>query len=300
MVVRCHFCQDPLTGTHHFQPCRCPHYYHVDCFHHQIRYQNSDGLSAIQCSTCETYYNREFHSNNHRRLCYLFQTISEKFFWLYGGFQAIGGVVTLMLWEPKHLVDTLATVSVLYNAVLWTTILLVNCYLERPNTYRTLVWWAPSLLLVVAITLYPKVWLDWISLAISSALLHRTRRDVFVLSSEYHYQRIVSLNSDQQFELEEIGHAGSSLDHPIVHDFSSMITAETEQPTADLLTSHSASENYLDLPESDTASNDSDNTDTGEITGNESTPSSPVKSLTINITSPDPGQETVEEKEVVL
>ena len=126
MVISCHFCEDTLTGTHHFKPCQCDHYYHADCFHYQVKCHGSDGISAIQCQHCHTYYERGYISSIHRHMYQMFRTISQKFFWLYGGIQTVTGVATIILWDPKHLIDSLATVSVIYNTVLWTAIMLTS------------------------------------------------------------------------------------------------------------------------------------------------------------------------------
>ena len=305
----CHFCQDTLTGTCHFQPCKCPYYYHSDCFHHQIKYQDSDGISAIQCVTCETYYNREYISEWHRKLCNLFQTVSQKFFWLYGGAQAVGGVITLTLWDPNRLVDSLATVSVLYNALLWTLILLTSCYLERPTTYRILAWWVPSLMIMVAIMMYPKLWLDWIAIAISGALLNRTRRDIFILSSEFHYQRVVSRNHSQRFEMEELGTSDNLNDNPIVHDFSTMVSinpdldeSQPSTPRTLLTTEHVPSDTYLDLLDDDNGSPTTTNTTVKKTTEGDQPSDTEVKGvLEINDTNSQdsPKSQIISEADVI-
>lgn len=273
MPNRCQLCEDELTGTHNFKPCQCDQYYHIDCFHHQIRYNDSDGISAIQCQTCQTYFRRDFISPRHQHIYQLFRTISQKFFWLYGGAQAVGGVATLVLWEPNHLVDSLAITSVIYNALLWTAILLTSTYLERPSTYKILAWWMPSLLLMVALLIYPKTWLDWVSMVVSGVLLTRTRREIFILSSEFHYQRVVSQNTADSFQMEELGSDNEPTDNPIVVDVSEPSSPEVSPSVnstvfGDFISNtnnRSTTENGNHPPRSDDVDNDKivDNLDNG-------------------------------------
>jgi hypothetical protein len=120
---------------------------------------------------------------------------------------------------------------------------------------------------MVAIMMYPKLWLDWIAIAISGALLNRTRRDIFILSSEFHYQRVVGRNHGQRFEMEELGTSDNLNDNPIVHDFSTMVSinpdlgeSQPSTPRTLLTTEHVPSDTYLDLLDDDNGSPTTTNT----------------------------------------
>jgi hypothetical protein len=228
----CDFCDDTLLGTRLFQPCQCQRFYHADCFHYMLRYQ-LEGIDGLRCEVCNTYYKRRFINNRYRVICQSYQTLSQKFFWLYGGLQALAGIATIAWWGHKHLIDCVSLVSVGYNSILWCYILGVSAWLERPTTYKMLVWWAPSMLLLTVILIYPKVWLDWVSMGMAGALLHRTRREIFILSTEFHYQRVLSLREEGCLEMEEFA-SDTATDNPVITGGMTEVTAGAVAPGGSL------------------------------------------------------------------
>jgi hypothetical protein len=196
-MVICEFCQDFISDDS-IQPCVCNKFYHPACINHLVRLDDKP-LGLSQCNECQMIYQYDYKSACHRKLHFTFSRISVRYLSLYVLFCAVGTLLIGLCNGKDFVITGLALTNVVFVLCSWLTILITYLFLKLKPITEIIFGNFICLLMVTLLATTPIGWLDWTFIAVSSALVARTKKYWFVLSSEYPYIQITDTSSSIQF-----------------------------------------------------------------------------------------------------
>ena len=184
--IVCNFCNEPISGEV-IKPCRCDNFYHSHCLQH-IQNLNEDPLLMQKCETCHTTYNTRYKNTYDRCIYKYFTFHSRRLYYNYFAFGLLGTLISIIVdscLDSVFLGVSLGCLS--YSILVWGSISYANYHYNLLNNNFPIFSLCLSLILIISNTYYTKNWFDWATLALTSALITRTKSFLFVLSSYYPY-----------------------------------------------------------------------------------------------------------------
>lgn len=184
--ITCHFCRELINGEV-IKPCRCDHFFHRDCLQH-LQNINEDPILLQKCETCSTTYNTRFKNSYDKYIYTYFTFLSKRLYYIYFTFGLLSTLISIIVdkcLDTVFLGMSLGCLS--YCILIWTSITYANYH------YNLLDNIIPPLILIITCGIllfniyYTENWFDWVILALTSSLLTKSKKYLFILSSYYPY-----------------------------------------------------------------------------------------------------------------
>lgn len=189
IMERCSFCEDTITGQC-IRPCHCEKTYHPSCINH-LAHQDERPLGLLRCDDCGVVMQYDYKTTRHQKMYHFFQWLGRNFLLIYTFTCGIATITSGVISGIDYLLSGLAYSNCIFALLCWLVILVMYCYLGlQGNKKLQVVFTLVSVILIMLLCLYPEGWLDWTCIAISGAIITRTKPFWFVLSSEYPYTQI--------------------------------------------------------------------------------------------------------------
>ena len=189
--ITCDFCHELITGEV-IKPCKCDKYYHNTCIQH-ISNIAPDPLVIQKCDICYFKYKSTYKNKYDRYIYRYFNFISKKLYLNYTIFGLVGVITSLIINKNIDSIFYGMSISCLsYSCLIWSSILSSLYLYKLKDNWVPVVSSIFSILLIIINLHYSKNWFDWAILVIISALLVKTKKYLFILSSYYPYLIIIN------------------------------------------------------------------------------------------------------------
>ena len=184
--IECDFCQEAISGEI-IKPCRCDKYYHKTCIQH-LTHVSDDPLVFQKCEQCNSDYKTKYKNIYAMYIYKYFSYHSRKLYYNYSGSGLLGLIIDLSINRDLNSVFSGLTLGCLsYLSLLWISVIIVINLYHLTDKIQAYLFSSVSVLLLVLNLYIQEHWLEAASIALSGAILVKSKKYLFVLSSYYPY-----------------------------------------------------------------------------------------------------------------